>query len=185
MKYNTIGLQDKYPELAEAMFRVPGEVKVYRGSGKGIGNSTFVEGEYWADSRKFAETFGDVSEGSIPKYTAIFDFDIVKNNPNQKLIPKDLLVDQRRLTDYLIDRGIEYTKNTNSRGVEYVKLNKVLNEMQKKARTMSKDKFKEFVNADYNKYRSELARISESYTMADNSRLRSAIDDIWEEANRN
>lgn len=183
-KYNTVGLKDKYTDLAEAMFRTPDEVKVYRGSGKGIGNSTFVKGQYWADSSKFAETFGDVNEGSIPKNTAIFDFDIVKNNPNQKLIPKELLVDQKALTDYLINRGIEYTKNTNSRGVEYVKLNKVLNEMQKKAISMPKDKFKQFITANYDKYKDEIARVRESYTMADNSRLRSAVDDIWEEANR-
>lgn len=183
-KYNTIGLQDKYTDLAEVMFRAPEDLKLYRGLGKGIGNSTFVNGEYWADSRKFAETFGDVSEGSIPKNAAIFDFDLIKNNASQTLIPKKLLVDPKALTDYLIKRGVEYTKNTNSRGVEYVKLNKVLNELENKATTMSKTKFKEHVLANYDKYRSELARRERGFNEVDRSRLRSGIDDIWEEANQ-
>ena len=182
-KYDTASIRDKFPDLSKAMYRTSDEVKVYRGEGKGIGNSTFVQGEYWADSKKFAETFGDVTEGTIPKNAAVFDFDKIKNDPNQTIIPKELLVDQKGLTDYLLKRGVEYTKNTNSRGVEIVKLNKQLFELEKKALTMSQSEFKKFVTQNYDKYRNEISRRSRNYTNADRSRMRRPIDDIWKEAN--
>lgn len=182
-KYGTASLRDKYPDMAEAMFRLPDEISVYRGSGKGIGNSTLVKGEYWADSSEFASTFGNVTEETLPKNTAIFDLDMVKNDPTQKLVPGNLLVDQEALTDFLVDKGIEYTKNTNSRGVEFVKLNKLESQLRRKAEAMKMTEFKNHVMQNYEKYRDELARISRGYTQADMSRRRSPIEDIWKKAN--
>lgn len=185
IEYNTRGMQANYGNLAEAMYRTPDEIKVYRGSGKGIGNSTFVDGQYWADSRKFAETFGDVKEGSIPKNAEIFDFDIVKNNPDQKIIPKELLVDNAKLTEWLLDRGIKYTKNTNSRGVEFVKLNKTASDLKKLARSSdSLSDFKKKVTDNWDKYKEEINRMSAGYTEADWSRMRSPMEDIWNKVAR-
>jgi len=99
-------------------------IKVYRGEGKGIGNSTLVDWQYFADSKKFAETFGKVTEWEIPAGSKIFDLDAIKSNPNQKLVSKELLVDTESLTQFLIDKWYDATKNTNTRGVEYVLLNK-------------------------------------------------------------
>lgn len=96
------------------------DIKVYRGEGKGIGNSTFVRGKYFADSKKFASTFGNVTEHTIPKGSKVFDFDAIKSDPHQKVIPLNIINDDRKLTTYLVDKGYDVSKNTNSRGVEYV-----------------------------------------------------------------
>jgi hypothetical protein len=152
--------------------------KVYRGEGKGIGNSTLVDGQYFADSKEFASQFGDVSESVIPKGSKVFDLDKIKSGGG--LIPDEMLVDNKALTKYLIDNGFDYTRNTNTRGVEFVKLNKISNELESLAsKSQSLTDFKKKVMANYDKYRDELARISQNYTTADNARLRSPIDDIY------
>jgi hypothetical protein len=152
--------------------------KVYRGEGKGIGNSTLVDGQYFADSKEFASQFGDVSESVIPKGSKVFDLDKIKSGGG--IIPDEMLVDNKALTKYLIDNGFDYTRNTNTRGVEFVKLNKISNELESLAsKSQSLTDFKKKVMANYDKYRDELARISQNYTTADNSRLRSPIDDIY------
>jgi hypothetical protein len=152
--------------------------KVYRGEGKGIGNSTLVDGQYFADSKEFASQFGDVSESVIPKGSKVFDLDKIKSGGG--IIPDEMLVDNKALTKYLIDNGFDYTRNTNTRGVEFVKLNKISNELESLAsKSQSLTDFKKKVMANYDKYRDELARISQNYTTADNARLRSPIDDIY------
>lgn len=154
------------------------DIKVYRGEGKGIGNSTYVKGEYFADSEEFAKQFGDVTEYTIPSDAKIFNLDDIKNG-NVK-IPENILVDQDALTKYIIDKGFEYTKNTNTRGIEYVKLNKTANDLQNLANTSnSLSDFKKRVMDNYDQYREELARLSKNYTNADISRLRDPMEDIW------
>ena len=88
--------------------------------GKGIGNETLVSGRYYADSEKFASNFGEVTKAEIPEGTKIFDLDTIKNG--SKLFNDSTLVNPEKLTNTLLDNGFEYTKNTNSRGIEYVKL---------------------------------------------------------------
>jgi chromosome segregation ATPase len=152
--------------------------KVYRGEGNGIGNSTLVNGKYFADSKEFASTFGNVSEDVIPKGTKVFNLDTVKNGDG--IIPKEMLVNPEVLTKYLIDNGVEYTRNTNTRGVEYVKLNKVANELDILAsKSKSLADFNQKVLDNWDKYREEIARISKDYNNADVSRLRSPMEDIY------
>lgn len=95
-------------------------IRVFRGEGKGIGNSTLVRGKYFADSKEFASRFGDVTESTIPAGSKVFDLDKVKTG--RGIISDQMLVNDRELTNYLIDNGVEYTKNTNASGVEYVQL---------------------------------------------------------------
>ena len=152
--------------------------KVYRGEGKGIGNSTLVDGQYFADSKEFASQFGNVSESVIPKGSKVFDLDKVKSGSS--VIPQEMLVDNKALTKYLIDNGFDYTRNTNTRGVEFVKLNKTLNELETLAsKSKSLADFKQKAMANYDTYRDEIARLSKNYTNADISRLRDPLDDIY------
>lgn len=111
-------------QLDKNSFVTKEPIKIYRGEGKGIGNTTLVNGKYFAGDKKFAETFGDVTEDVIPAGTKIFDLDNIKNGSD--LVNDTTLVDVTKLTDFLIDNGFEYTKNTNSRGVEYVNLKPTL-----------------------------------------------------------
>jgi len=100
----------------------PSPITVYRGEGSGIGNETLVSGRYFADSEDFAGAFGDVTEykNRIPADTRMFDLDTVKTGDD--IIPPEALVDTAELTDFLMDHGYSYTRNSNSRGVEYVEL---------------------------------------------------------------
>lgn len=159
-------------------------ITIYRGEGKGIGNSTFVKGKYFADSKEFASTFGDVIEDVIPAGSKIFDFDAIKNNVNQKVIPKDILIDQDKLTQYLIDKGYDYTKNTNTRGVEYVALNKNYNELLSLAKnSRSQVEFNDKVLKNWDKYRVEINRIDKGISFAEKKRGDvTALDRIWENA---
>lgn len=182
-KYKTA---DEYvrSQLEKDSFTTDEPITVYRGEGKGIGNSTLVKGRYFADSKEFAGTFGEVTESTIPKGSKIFDLDKVKNGDGT--IDQEMLVDQDALTKFLSDNGFDYTKNTNTRGVEYVQLNKELNELKALAsKSGSLKKFKDAVMANYDRYRGEIARISRDYTPADTSRLRSPIEDIYNEVERN
>lgn len=95
-------------------------ITVYRGTGKGIGNTTLVVGRYFADSKEFAENFGDVTTETIPAGAKVFDLDTIKYGDS--IVSDKTLVSPADLTDFLLANGVEYTKNTNSRGVEYVKL---------------------------------------------------------------
>lgn len=63
-----------------------------------------------------------MKEGIIPANSKIFDFDAIKNDPNQKIIPKNILIDPDATTEYLIDKWYTASKNTNTRGIEYVLL---------------------------------------------------------------
>tara|TARA_R110000868_G_scaffold320544_1_gene581441 strand:+ start:312 stop:512 length:201 start_codon:yes stop_codon:yes gene_type:complete len=66
-----------------------------------------------------------------------------------------------------------------------VKLNKVLSELETLAsKSKSLDDYKKRVMADYSKYREEIARLSRNYTNADNSRLRSPMEDIYNQAHK-
>lgn len=111
-------------KLDEKSFITKEPITVYRGEGKGIGNETLVSGRYFADSEEFASNFGKVTKSEIPKGTKVFDLDTIKNG--SEIISDDALVNPQKLTDFLVDNGFEYTKNTNSRGVEYVKLRRYL-----------------------------------------------------------
>ena len=113
----------KLNDFADATMVNKQPIKVYRGEGKWIGNSTFVKWKYFADSKEFASAFGDVAEWEIPAGSKIFDFDAIKNNKGQTIIPEQMLVDPESLTQYLIEKWYTATKNTNSRWVEYVLLN--------------------------------------------------------------
>jgi len=124
-------------------------IQVYRWEWKGISNATYVKWQYYADSEKFASTFGEVKRWQIPANSKIFNFDIIKDNESQNLIPKELLVDPDSLTQYLIDKWFTVTKNTNSRWVEYVLLNtdegKLINLARK---SITLDDFKEKLLSD-------------------------------------
>jgi len=108
-------------QLDDNSFITSKPITVYRGEGGGIGNNTLVNGKYFADSKEFASNFGKVSESTIPANTKIFNLDNVKHGGTD-IVPEKLLVDSFGLSDYLIDNGFKYTKNTNVRGVEYVEL---------------------------------------------------------------
>lgn len=141
-------------------FTNPKDIKVYRGEGKGIGNSTLVNGKYFADSKVFASKFGKVSEDTIPAGSKIFDLDKVKNGQGE--ISPQMLVDQKALTKHLMDKGFEYTKNTNARGVEYVLLKDTpINELAKIAKDFkTKRDFLEYLAGDgYSKVKDTLSRI--------------------------
>ena len=115
-------------KIPEKDIIVPKEnIKVYRGEGKGIGNTTLVKGRYFAETPEFASTFGNVSEFTIPKGAKIFNLDSIKKGDSY--IPKEWLVDPDKLTNYLLDKGFEFTKNTNSRGVEYVRLGNTVDQL--------------------------------------------------------
>lgn len=112
-------------QLNDNSYTLKSDITVYRGEGKWIGNSTLVNWRYFADSKKFAENFWNVTESIIPKWTKIFDLDTIKFWES-KLVSDQSLVSPNDLTDFLVDNGFEYTKNTNSRWVEYVKLDRTL-----------------------------------------------------------
>lgn len=113
----------KVPTKDKVEYILPKDITLYRGEGKGIGNTTFVKGKYYADSKDFAKTFGDnIEETILPKGTKVFDFDAIKNKPDQKVIPQEILVDPEKTRQFLLDKGYTVTKNTNTRGVEYVML---------------------------------------------------------------
>lgn len=140
------GLEANFGEdLGQHMFVVKQPRAVFRGEGKGIGNTTFVQGRYFADSKKFASTFGDVTEAKIPKGAKVFDFDPIKSNINQTDIPQQILVDPEALTNFLMDRGIKWTKNTNVRGVEYVQLKRTPESTLTKVAEKS-DSFVDFIS---------------------------------------
>lgn len=110
-------------KLKEHSEKTTKPIKVYRGEGKGTGNYTLVTGKYYADSKKFASDFGKVEEFTIPSGSRIIDLDFIKD-PKQKLISHESIVDPEALTAFL-ERKFDYAKNTNARGVEYVKLSSV------------------------------------------------------------
>lgn len=171
----------KTSKLEEEVTTEP--ITVYRGEGEGIGNSTLVKGQYLADTKDFAKNFGEVTEETIPAGSKVFNLDAVKTGEGS--IPQEMLVDKDKLTSYLIDNGFDYTKNTNTRGVEYVKLNKTLNELENLARdSKSLADFKKRVMESYDYYRGELARISKDYSVADHSRMRSPMEDVYNRVNK-
>lgn len=158
-------------------------ITVYRGEGKGIGNSTLVNGRYFADSEKFASNFGKVSKDTIPANSKIFNLDLVKDG--NSIIPKEMLVDPEKLTKYLIDKGYDATRNTNTRGVEYVLLNKQENELLSLA-LKSKDKvdFNTKLLANWDKYRDEINRTmsgKKGYNFAGGE---SFADIMWKKAQK-
>jgi len=113
----------KVAKLKDAEETLKQDVTLYRG-GKGTGFSTLVRGKYFGDNEQLAKQFGDISETStLPKGTKVFNLDLIKENPNQTIVPKEMLVDTKALTKFLLDKGYTVTKNTTSRGgVEYVML---------------------------------------------------------------
>lgn len=170
--------------MKDIEFTVQSPITVYRGEGKGIGNSTFVNGQYFADSKKFASTFGKVTKSEIPTGTRVFDFDAIKNNPDQTIVSQTLLVDPPSLTKYLIDKGYGATKNTNSRGVEYVLLNKQHNELVSLAlKSKSFNDFTEKLLSRWDEFRSELNRIESGMSEAAKTHS-SSREIIWNEAEK-
>lgn len=111
-------IKDLSEELRAPTVPLTVNKKVYRGTGGGIRNTTLVNGKYHADSSEFASNFGTVSESRIPIGTQIFNLDPVKN----AAAVKQVFINTDDLTNYLMDRGVTWTRNTNSRGVEFVKL---------------------------------------------------------------
>lgn len=169
-------------KMGEASFINNKPIKVYRGEGKGIGNSTFVKGKYFADSKKFASTFGKVSEDNIPAGTKIFDFDKIKNNPNQKVIPQEMLVDPDRLTAFLKEKGYGATKNTNSRGVEYVMLNPKMTGLEELASNAgSFREFQQVANAqNVPNYAKEMFDLTQGKPVSYWSRGGSPLKDVYD-----
>lgn len=163
-------------------------IKVFRGEGAGIGNSTLTKGKYFAGDEDFAKTFGgDVTTETIPKGVKMFDFDVIKENPNQTLVPEEFLVDPEQMRQYLIDNGFEYTRNTNTRGVEYVQLLtpevKEVQELIKFARSF--DDSTDFLEAvttgqNFDKYRGGVDGYKKFYT---NKSGGSTLSDLWNFAN--
>lgn len=138
-------------QLDKNSFVTKDAIKVYRGEGKGIGNTTLVNGKYFAGDKKFAETFGDVTEDTIPAGTKIFDLDNIKRGSD--LVDDTTLVDVTKLTDFLMDNGFEYTKNTNSRGVEYVNLKQTLESSSDRSPVEWFNRFDKNYNDLANKYK--------------------------------
>jgi len=138
-------------QLDKNSFVTKDAIKVYRGEGKGIGNTTLVNGKYFAGDKKFAETFGDVTEDTIPAGTKIFDLDNIKRGSD--LVDDTTLVDVTKLTDFLMDNGFEYTKNTNSRGVEYVNLKQTLESSNDRSPIEWFNRFDKDYNDLANKYK--------------------------------
>lgn len=165
------------PNRASEVTKEP--IIVYRWKWKWIWNSTLVNWEYYADTKEFASNFWEVTKSEIPKGSKIFNLDSIKEWTWE--ISKELLVDQKALTKYLIDKWYDYTVNTNTRWVEYVKLNKVENELWELA-SSSKDKatFREKVLKNWDKYREELNRLSPDSAKSNLPWYKSWIDIIWD-----
>ena len=171
----------------EYEFIVDKPISVYRGEGKGISNSTFVHGKYFADSEDFAKNFGDVVEKSeIPAGSRIFDFDAIKSNPNQTVIPKEVLVDPDATTKWLLARGYDGTKNTNTRGVEYVLLpdiNSAPEAVKLAAKSDSFESFTKSLLADWEKYRADIDAVSGTMNTAQKHHS-NARELIWAQAQK-
>lgn len=169
--------------ISKAAYKAPEVIPLFRGSGKGIGNSTLVKGEYFADTEKFARTFGDViARDQIPAGAKILDLDKIKKNPKAYGVDPTLLVDQNRLTKYILDNGFDLTRNTNSRGVEYVRLNRLENELLDLA-AKSKDytSFTRSLLENWDRYRPEIERIKAGMNPA--QRMQSDVRQIlWNRA---
>jgi hypothetical protein len=170
-------------ELEEKSITTKKPITVYRGEGKGIGNSTLVNGTYFADSKEFASTFGNVSEGEIPSGSRIFNLDKVKYG--ESFIPKEMLVDPDVLTKFLIDNGFDATRNTNVRGVEYVLLNKKENELIDLAiKSKSEDQFRDSLLKKWDYFREEINRIGNTHARIGFPGSKSPTNVIWNKAQK-
>ena len=105
-------------------------ITVYRGEGKGIGNTTLVNGRYFAESEKVASQFGDVTKFKIPAGAKVFNLNKIKSGSN--IVSDDALVNPTKLTDFLMDNGYKYTKNNNRGTIEYVKLSRTMESLKQK-----------------------------------------------------
>lgn len=100
-------------------------IKIFRAEDSKTGVSAVADGRYFADSLEGAKRYGDViTETTIPSGSKILNFDAIKNKPNQKIIPQEVIRDPKRLAEWASDNGYNYIKNTNTKGVEYVELSK-------------------------------------------------------------
>jgi hypothetical protein len=154
-------------------------ITVYRWEGKWIWNTTLVKWEYFADSKDFAATFWKVKKSEIPAWSKIFNLDNVKEWNWE--IPSEMLVDQDKLTEYLIDKWYDYTVNTNTRWTEYVKLNKAGNKLKKLARySKSKAEFTKKVVENWNEYRDEINRLSPDQSRANMPWYKSWTEIAWD-----
>jgi hypothetical protein len=111
------------PTLDQATIETKEPIKVYRAEDAKTGITTYVSGTYYATTEAFAKRYGEViTESAIPAGARVFDFDVIKGDMNQTVIPADILIDPDQTRQYLLDMGYQYTKNTNVSGVEYVQL---------------------------------------------------------------
>lgn len=195
--------------LEKNSLKINKDISVYRGSGRGIGNTTFVKGKYFADSEDFAKNFGDVQKSIIPKGTKVFDFDSIKKG-KVEIIPDEFLIEPNMLTQFLIDNGVTWTKNSNSRGVEYVNLltpevenaQKIIQEARKFKSKI--DFLKDFsTEKTFSKYRDSLQdyerlynpagesiashawrKANYLYPMGQKANVGKNLEQIWKEANK-
>ena len=168
-------------------------IKLYRGEGKGIGNTTFVKGKYYTDSKDMAKQFGKVTESELPAGTKVFDFDNIKNNFKQNIIPQELLVDDEKLTQYLILNGYNVTKNTTARGgIEYVLLKDKYAELGRLRKQFKTDiKFGEYITGEGYELNKELLGRNEIGDLDIAKRIMKSkyfknnqLTDIWNQANK-
>lgn len=102
-------------------------IKIFRAEDSNTGVSSTANGQYWAESEKLARQYGDqIATTEIPKGSKVLNFDVVKNNPKQTIVPKDVIIDPAKFGEWAKNNGYDFIKNTNTKGVEYVRLsNKV------------------------------------------------------------
>ena len=115
------------------------DIAIYRGEGgTHLKTYTYLYGKCFAATREHAAVFGEVSSYTLKKGSRIFNFDTIKVNRDeqQTVIPMLTLIDPQATRDWMIERGYDATRNTNSRGVEYVVLNEdIIEEVGRKYNT--------------------------------------------------
>ena len=99
------------------------------------------------------------------------------------------MVDQNALTDYLLDRGIKWTKNTNSRGVEFVELKRNPKSILEKYAKNTKS-FEEFVTKsgkgkDFSEALDKFMNEGIANTGAAYDSRFDSLKQIWKKANKN
>lgn len=98
-------------------------ITIFRAEDSKSGVSAVADGTYFAETEEGAKQYGDIiAKSTIPKGAKILNFDTVKNNQDQKLIPQEVIADPKKLGEWAKEKGYDYIKNTNTKGVEYVQL---------------------------------------------------------------
>jgi hypothetical protein len=169
------------------------DIVLYHGKGGSLrANETFVRGKYFTpsveDALKYArDGIKDIDVTTIKKGAKIFDLDLLKN-PNQKIVPVDVLYSPKDLSKYLQDKGYVATRNSNLGFEEIVRLDNRTN--SKWFKNISGDKNIEidesFKNApDWMKEGNiKMKTVQELIKTNQKTELtKSQLTDIWNKAN--